>query len=210
MQGDTIGIITYVIILLASVVIHELAHGYTAEYFGDPTARYAGRLTINPLPHLEFFGSFLLPLVLLLSGTGFMIAWAKPVPVNPNNFYNIKRGTIWVSLAGVISNLLLAIIFGLFIRILATTGTLTVGVLAVASKIVILNIVLVIFNLIPLPPLDGSKVLFALLPEKYAYIESLLSKWGFFLLLLFIIFIGPKFFPPAIHFMTHIIVGSGI
>lgn len=210
MQGDTISIITYVIILLASVVIHELAHGYVAEYFGDPTARYAGRLTINPLPHLELFGSFLLPLILLLSGTGFMIAWAKPVPVNPNNFYNIKRGTIWVALAGVISNLLLAVVFGLLIRLLATTGTLTAGVLAVTSKIVILNIVLVVFNLIPLPPLDGSKVLFAFLPAKYAYIESFLNKWGFILLVLFIIFLAPKVFPPILHFLTHIIVGSGI
>lgn len=210
MQGDIFGTITYVIILLASVVIHELAHGYTAEYFGDPTARYAGRLTINPLPHLELFGSFLLPLGLLLSGTGFMIAWAKPVPVNPNNFYNIRKGIIWVSLAGVISNLLLAVVFGLMLRILAMTGTLTVGVLAVTSKIVILNIVLVIFNLIPLPPLDGSKVLFALLPNKYSYIESFLTRWGFVLLIVFIIFIAPKFFPPAIHFLTRIIVGSGI
>lgn len=210
MQPTTLGIITYVIILLVSVVIHELAHGYVAEYFGDPTARYAGRLTINPLPHLELFGSFLLPLILLLSGTSFMIAWAKPVPVNPNNFYDIKRGTIWVSLAGVISNLLLAIIFGLFIRLLAATGTLTESVLNITSKIVILNIVLVVFNLIPLPPLDGSKVLFALLPQKYSYIESFLARWGFALLICFIVFIAPKVFAPIIHFLTHIIVGSGI
>ncbi len=210
MQPTTIGIITYVIILLISVVIHELAHGYVAEYFGDPTARHAGRLTINPLPHLELIGSFLLPLGLILTGTGFIIAWAKPVPVNPNNFYNIKKGIIWVSLAGVIANFLLAVIFGLFIRVLAMTGTLTAGVLAVTSQIVVLNIILVIFNLIPLPPLDGSKVLFALLPHKYGYIENFLNRYGFVLLLVFIIFVGPKFFPPVLHFFEHIIIGNGL
>jgi len=210
MQMDTIGIISYVIILLISVVIHELAHGYVAEYFGDPTARHAGRLTLNPLPHLEFFGSFLLPIIFLISGSSFMIAWAKPVPVNPNNFYNIKKGTIWVSLAGVIANFLLAVIFGLFIRVLAVTGNISPDILVITSKIFVVNIILAIFNIIPIPPLDGSKVLFALLPSKYINIESFLNRYGFVLLILFV-FAGAGFvFPPAVHFFAHIIIGNGI
>ena len=108
--------IFYIIILLLSVIIHEMAHGYTALYFGDQTAKLAGRLTLNPIKHLDLFGSILLPLLLVFSGTGIVFGWAKPVPFNPFNLRNQRLGTIAVAAAGVIVNLFIALIFGILIR----------------------------------------------------------------------------------------------
>lgn len=204
--------IFYVIVLIMSVVIHEYAHGYTAYRFGDNTARMAGRLTLNPIKHLDLFGSIILPLLLIVSHAGFVIGWAKPVPVNP---YNLKKGkwpSILVSISGILANILVAFIFGLFIRVAPVIGFASYNALSpasfyiIAQTIVLLNIVLAIFNLIPIPPLDGSKILFEFLPAKYRHWESVLERWGMLILLFFVFFVW-KFLAPLIFFIFSLFTG---
>ena len=196
--------IFYVIVLIMSVVVHEFSHGYTAYLLGDNTARLSGRLTLNPIKHLDLFGSIILPLLLVLSNAGFVIGWAKPVPYNPNNVRNGRKGTLLVAAAGIISNLIIAIFFGLLIRFAPailgipayTSDPLLVHPFyTITSIIVIMNLVLALFNIIPIPPLDGSKILFSFIPIKYRYIENFLEKWGMFFLLFFIIFLWSSVSP---------------
>lgn len=182
--------IFYVIVLIMSVVVHEVAHGYTAYLLGDNTARLSGRLTLNPLKHLDFFGSIVLPLFLILSNTGFILGWAKPVPYNPNNLRDEKKGTFLVSLAGVLTNFVIAILFGLLIRFAPYLGIASLSFYKIASIIVQLNLVLGLFNLIPIPPLDGSKILFSFLSTKYRNIEYFLERWSILILIPFIIVFG--------------------
>lgn len=191
----------YVIVLIVSVVVHEFAHGYTAYLLGDNTARDQGRLTLNPIKHLDMFGSVILPLLLILSNSGFLIGWAKPVPYNPDNLRKGKYGKMLVALSGVLANILIALIFGLIIRFGTYFGLPsymadpTLPFYKISSIIVILNLVLALFNLVPIPPLDGSKVLFSFLPFKYRYIENFLEKWGFIFLLFFLFFLWSSFTP---------------
>jgi len=179
-------------VLLFAVVIHEVSHGWMAEKFGDPTARYSGRLTLNPLPHLDLFGSILLPAMLLLSRAPFLFGYAKPVPVNPYNLRNPKKDMIWIGFSGPAANLATALCCGLLFRLLIhikLPGFLTIfmGLLAIG---VIINVVLAIFNLIPIPPLDGSKILMGFLPPEKEYQFRSLEQYGF-LILLGLLFIGP-------------------
>jgi Zn-dependent protease len=147
----------FLIILIFSIIIHEIAHGYMAEWFGDPTARLAGRLTLNPVPHIDPLGSIILPALMLFgSGGTFAFGWAKPVPYNPYNLRNFKWGTIWVGLAGVLANLALATIFGLMLRYSMELGITDMQFAKMLATIVYLNIVLAVFNMIPFPPLDGA------------------------------------------------------
>jgi Zn-dependent protease len=203
--------IFYIVVLIMSVVVHEFSHGYAAYLLGDNTARLSGRLTLNPVKHLDLFGSIILPLLLIVSNAGFVIGWAKPVPYNPNNLSNKRWGNLFVAIAGIAANLVLVIVFGLLIRFAPAFGIpLDSPFYKITSIIVILNLVLIIFNLIPIPPLDGSKVLFSFLPLKYRYIENFLEKWGMFLLLFFIIFLWAKFSPIifiAFHFITGVSLG---
>ena len=202
--------IFYVIVLIASIVIHEFAHGYSAYLLGDNTARLSGRLTLNPLKHLDPFGSVILPLLLVLSNTGFLIGWAKPVPYNPNNLRNRKIGSFVVAIAGILANLFIAILFGLIVRFSYTFGVnLPSAFYQITTIIVILNLVLFLFNLIPIPPLDGSKILFAFLPSKLRYIENFLERWGIFVLLFFIIFIWSSV-APLISIMFSLITGINL
>jgi len=187
-QVEFIGGLFYVIVLIMSIVVHEVAHGYSAYMLGDDTARLQGRLTLNPIKHLDIFGSVILPLLLILMKTGFVIGWAKPVPYNPNNLRNGKRGDFIVAFAGIAANLLIAIIFGLLIRFTLPLG-LPASFYEISVIIVQLNLILALFNLIPIPPLDGSKILFSFLPARLRYIENFLEKWGMFILLFFIIFL---------------------
>lgn len=197
MQVQFIDGIFYVSVLIMSVIIHEFAHGYSAYLLGDDTARLQGRLTLNPLKHLDPFGSVILPLLLILTNAGFVIGWAKPVPYNPANLRNGKKGEFIVAIAGIVANLLIAIIFGLLIRFATSFGLpsynpdplLLHPFYKIASIIVIMNLVLALFNIIPIPPLDGSKVLFSFLPARLRQIETFLERWGIFLLLFFIIFL---------------------
>jgi Zn-dependent protease len=178
------------IILLFSVIIHELAHGYVAFSLGDPTAKYQGRLTLNPIKHLDPLGSVILPLLLFIAGSPILVGWAKPVPINPYNFKDQKWGTLKVSLAGPITNLALAIFFGLVIRFVPLAFFITLpGMLIIFSFIVHINIILAIFNLVPIPPLDGHWILFRFIPYQFDYIKRFLQQYGLFILI-FLIFFG--------------------
>jgi len=193
------------IVLFFSIIIHEVAHGGMAYQLGDPTAKYAGRLSLSPSKHIDPFGTIILPLLLLFftGGRGPIFGWAKPVPVNPYNFRDQKWGELKVSIAGPGANFLLALIFGLSIRFF----NLPPSVFIVFSLIVIYNLVLGLFNLIPIPPLDGSHVLFSLLPEKYNNIKFFLQQNGLLLLILFIFFGLPLVF-GAVKIFYSIICGQ--
>lgn len=193
-----------IIILIMSVVIHEVSHGYAALALGDPTAKYQGRLTLNPFSHLDPIGSFLIPLLGYWAG-GFIIGWAKPVPFNPYNLKNQKWGEAIVAIAGPLSNIFLAIIFGLFIRFGSNLITLNQSFLSLASFVVLINITLAIFNLVPIPPLDGSKILFALLPYKWQSIRESFEKYGLILVFVFIFFIWQIMSPIINHLFTFLI-----
>lgn len=190
-------------VVIFSIVLHEVAHGYAANYLGDPTARLSGRLTLNPLSHLDLFGSVLVPVVTWLSG-GFIFGWAKPVPYNP---YNLKAGRFseaFVAAAGPATNLLLALVFGLAIRLFG--DVLPDGVLFVAFIVTVSNIALCIFNLIPVPPLDGSKILASVLPLHVAQKMLVLEKYGFLLVFL-VILVAWRFISPVISAAFSLITG---
>jgi Zn-dependent protease len=177
-----------ILILIFSVIVHEVSHGYAAYLQGDNTARHAGRLTLNPLKHLEWFGSFILPVISYFAG-GFIIGWAKPVPFNPYNLRNQRWGEAMVAVAGPLSNICIALVFGLGIRfgILQSFGD---GFVYIGSSIVLINLVLATFNLIPIPPLDGSKILFSFLPYSSAQtVRAFLERYGFVLLIIFVFFL---------------------
>ena len=207
-------IILSLIVLLFSIIIHEIAHGSVANSLGDPTAKYAGRLTLNPIKHIDPFGTIILPLLLVIMRSPFVIGWAKPVPINPYNFRDQKWGVLKVSIAGPSTNFLLAVIFSLFNRFLPLSGEIKSGIILsfisnqqetlfsllqssllapfflLFTIIAIYNFAWGIFNLVPIPPLDGSHILFTFLSEKYADIKSFLRQYSLFILIFFLFFGG--------------------
>lgn len=186
-----------IVILLFSVIVHEVMHGYVALKFGDRTALNAGRLTLNPLPHIDPVGTILLPALMLISGLP-LFGWARPVPVNPLNFSDMRRGELLVSLAGVASNITLAVIFALLYHLVnAFSGHPLI--LAVLVRGVVLNFGLAIFNLLPIPPLDGSKALEAVLPYHLARSYQSFQQYG--ILILFAVL----FFPPTKYLLSFIL-----
>jgi len=191
---DINSILFLYIIIVLSAVIHEYSHGFVADQLGDPTARYAGRLTLNPLAHMDPWGTVIVPLFLLFFG-GIFIGWAKPVPYNPYNI-KAKHGTLWVGLAGPASNFLLAIVLGMVVRFVNLGPT---GIFL--AEVVQVNIFLALFNLIPVPPLDGSKVFGEILPLKGHSIAY--GGVGMVLALLLAFFL----LPPVGEFIFHLIVG---
>ena len=204
--------IFYVAILIMSVVIHEISHGFMAEYFGDKTARHAGRLTLNPLKHLDLFGSIILPAFLILSKAGFLFGWAKPMPYNPNNLSNRKWGTICVAVAGVVANLSIAIIFGIIIRFSSSfqfPAALSSDFYFITSAIVIINLALAIFNLVPIPPLDGSKIFFSFLPSSFYRGIALFEQYSLILLVIFIVYFS-RYLYPILAFLYNFITGLAI
>ncbi|MEE8430087.1 MAG: site-2 protease family protein [Candidatus Desulfatibia sp.] len=168
-------LVVMIVPLLLAVTIHEVAHGYVAHRLGDPTAKLAGRLTLNPVKHLDFFGSFLLPLVLKLSGSPIIFGYAKPVPVNFANFRDLRKSTIYVASAGVIANLALAVVSGVSFQLLfhfksiwytSIFRPIIMDLFHMLAYSVVINLVLAIFNLIPVPPLDGGRLFAMLLPVR--------------------------------------------
>jgi Zn-dependent protease len=190
-------ILIFLPVLLLSVVLHEVAHGWVALRQGDDTAKRAGRLTLNPAPHIDIMGSIIVPVVLLLLPGGVLFGWARPVPVNPANFRNPRRGDILVSLAGVTVNLLLAMAFTLLMVgavWIGRWGPALEGPADIGYRMgalgVILNLILAIFNLIPLPPLDGSHVVAHLLPRQARAQYRSLGRYGLGILML-LVFVVP-------------------
>ncbi|MBI4094754.1 MAG: site-2 protease family protein [Candidatus Liptonbacteria bacterium] len=191
-MNDAVFLVFQLAVLLFSVMIHEISHGYVAEKLGDPTARLMGRLTLNPMKHLDPVGSILVPIFLYLSTQGtFVFAWAKPVPYNPSRLKDPRSAAGKIAFAGPLANLFLAVVFGVFLRIGDVFGFASAPLLPLFfGTIVYLNILLAVFNLVPIPPLDGSKVLFAALPptESNFKLMNFLERYGFFLVLFFIFF----------------------
>jgi Zn-dependent protease len=197
---QTNDLILYLPVLLFSVVLHEYAHGWQALKEGDDTAYMLGRLTLNPLPHIDPFGSVLLPVMLALLNSPFLIGWAKPVPVNPRNYRNYRAGDIRVSLAGIVVNLALAVIATLllvvFIRLADVLPALSPSLELGARMMqygVLINLILAFFNLIPIPPLDGSHVLYHLLPPRLGMQYRQLQRYGM-LILIVLLMVGRPIF----------------
>ena len=189
-------LIFQLLVLIFSVMIHEISHGYVAEKLGDQTAKLAGRLTLNPLKHIDPIGSIILPAVLFFTGAGFILGWAKPVPYNPYNLKkDMKYGPLKVALAGPASNLLVLIVLGIFARL--GVGYLDPTFIGLLGFIAMLNISLAFFNLIPIPPLDGSKILTLILPRRYALALENLSFYG-----IFIVFGLLMFFPKVFLYIS--------
>lgn len=203
---DVLNSIAQIIILIISVVIHEVSHGYMADYLGDVTARYAGRLTLNPLKHLDWLGSVIVPGALILLGSSYVIGWAKPVPFNPLNLRNRRWGGALVAIAGPLSNLVLALIFGMVVRYSIPLGITNPLFLSLCSYVVLINLVLMVFNLVPLPPLDGHHILFAILWKKYAYITDFLARNSMWIFIIFFFFLW-KFVSPLVEVFYRLIVG---
>jgi len=195
-----------VIILIFSIVIHEVAHGAAAFAMGDPTAKYAGRLTLNPIKHLDPIGSVFVPLFLILMNSPFLIGWAKPVPINPFNFKDRKYGEAKSALAGPGANLAVALVFGLVLRLISPINNIP-GLYLMFSYIVYINILLAVFNLLPIPPLDGSHILFTFLPDSMRKIKIFLSQFGIFILIFVILFFFPLII-SLINVIFNLIVGG--
>ncbi len=213
----SVEIIFIILILIFSIVIHEVSHGYAANMLGDPTARMAGRLTLNPIKHLDLMGSIIIPGLLVLSGTPFLFGYAKPVPYNPYNLRKYSWAQKWgeaiVAVAGPGVNILIALIFGLIIRLSATFNFATQSFVEISTAVVFINILLAVINMIPIPPLDGSKVLGALLPpslsESYTRMRIALEYnifLAFGLVILFIYLFGGVFV-RFIYFLSSLIIG---
>ncbi|MFA6158703.1 MAG: site-2 protease family protein [Candidatus Paceibacterota bacterium] len=195
------------IILLFSVIIHEVAHGYAALALGDRTAAYEGRLTLNPLKHIDPMGTIVFPLITLLIPGGIVFGWAKPVPYNPHNLRNKRWGETIVAAAGPLSNIALALIFGAFIRFYIVPAGLVDGPFSVLSQIIVLvNISLAIFNLVPIPPLDGSKVISGFLPYGFVAFRQKLERFGFVGVIVFLLVLW-QFFAPLIPFFFRVFTG---
>lgn len=196
------------LVLIYSVVIHEVSHGLMADSLGDPTAKNLGRLTLNPLKHLDMFGSVILPLLLFLARAPFIIGYAKPVPYDPTQLKDQKYGPAKVALAGPASNIVLALIFGLSLRLMPDVFTSSL-IPELFSFIILLNLVLAIFNLFPIPPLDGHWLLMTFLPARFNAVKVFLYRYSLPLLFVFIIFIFPLIF-PLVSILYKLITGINL
>ena len=197
----------YALPVIFAITVHEAAHGYAAKYFGDMTAHYLGRITLNPLKHIDPMGTVLLPAVLFMMSSPFLFGWAKPVPVNFSNLRSPKKNMLWVALAGPASNLLMAIFWTIIlvrIDLFPSEAELFLRVMSLAG--IQINIVLMVLNLLPLPPLDGGRVAVSLLPHPWSSKLAGIEQYGFFILI-FLLFSGllSGILTPLINISTSII-----
>lgn len=205
MENSIFIIIFQILVLLYSVILHEMAHGFMAVHLGDPTPRLMGRLSLNPIRHLDPFGSILLPIVTSLAGFGF--GYAKPVQFNPRNLKDFRYGSAKVAIVGPMVNLSLAVLAGLLIRYIAFVPG-TEAFVDLLSIVVIINLTLGIFNLMPIPPLDGHHILFAFLPAQYLKFRELFYRNSIIIFLVFIFFIFPIVFRGLIYPLFRLIIGQ--
>ncbi|MBU4483480.1 MAG: site-2 protease family protein [Actinobacteria bacterium] len=217
-------LITWAPGLIMGVILHEYAHGYIAYKSGDNTAKSLGRLTLNPIAHIDLFGSILLPLLLILFRSGIVFGYAKPVPINPGYFRNYRKGLRYTSLAGPVTNLIFAfvvgLVYGLFFYIFfkITNGMLmsdTFGFKAfdlisqIFRNAIYINVFLAILNFIPIPPLDGSKILASFLPDEAMFKFLSLGRFGFIFIFIFIFLVGGRFWTaisPVFNFIYNICI----
>lgn len=196
--------IVYALVILFSIVLHELAHGLAAYSMGDPTAKNLGRLTLNPLKHLDLFGSIILPLLTYWAG-GFIFGYAKPVPYNPLYLNDQKYGPAKVAIAGPLTNIAIALLFGVLLH-LVPLSFFSFATYSMLRYIVFINLLLAVFNLVPIPPLDGHWILLTFLPERYYRWKALFQRYGTFLFLIFILFLFP-FILPLVHLLFRVFTG---
>ncbi|HVC37582.1 MAG TPA: site-2 protease family protein [Gammaproteobacteria bacterium] len=200
--------------VLFAITLHEVAHGWVARRFGDPTAQMLGRLTINPLKHIDPIGTIIVPVVLLVLHTGFLFGWAKPVPISPRNFKNPRRDMAIVAAAGPLSNLGMGIIWALVIRVAALfypTLPWIEPLIYMGLAGVLINVALLVFNLIPLPPLDGGRVLVGLLPRNAANVVDRIEPYGFYIIILLMITgVFNVILVPSIDWISQILLPSGL
>lgn len=194
--------------LVFSIVLHEVAHGYMAYRLGDPTARDSNRLTLNPLAHVDPVGSVVLPLILVLTNSPILLAWAKPVPFNPYYFRDPRKGIMLVGAAGPVANFLVAIVSAVLFRLVAPYGDLMGWFLA---YLCVTNVVLGVFNLVPVPPLDGSRVLFGILPQHLLERYMAMERYGFMIVFV-LLWIGVLdwVINPTAMFLLRILLGGRI
>jgi len=181
-------VLIYALPVLFAITVHEAAHGYAARHFGDNTAAMLGRITLNPLKHIDPVGTILMPLMLYFAtGGAFLFGYAKPVPVSFGNLRNPKRDMIWVALAGPGANLAQALLWGVLLYLLAGAGLSEPFFLKMCKAGILVNVVMFVFNLFPLPPLDGGRILVGLLPYKQAILVSRVEPWGFYIVMALVI-----------------------
>lgn len=195
-------VLIYALPVLFAITVHEAAHGYVARYFGDPTASMMGRVTLNPLKHIDPVGTILMPLLLYFSTSGaFLFGYAKPVPVDFSRLRHPKRDMVWVALAGPLSNFVQALLWAVALILLVVYGVQERFFLEMARAGILTNLVMWAFNLFPLPPLDGGRVLVGLLPPKAAYALSRVEPFGFFIVLALVLFgiVGSLWLQPLMN-----------
>jgi Zn-dependent protease len=180
-------IVVWILPVIFAITVHEVAHGWVAKKYGDNTASMLGRLTLNPIKHIDLVGTIILPGLLLITGTGFIFGWAKPVPVNPNNFKHPRQNMAIVALAGPVSNLLMAIGWALIARLGVTLGSgnepIALPLIYSGVAGISINLILMLLNMLPIPPLDGSRILSGMLPSYWAWQFNKLERFGFLILL---------------------------
>ena len=177
-----------IIPVLLAITVHEAAHGYAAKHFGDKTAYFLGRITLNPIKHIDPIGTVVIPGMLLLLSAPFLFGWAKPVPVNFSNLNNPKKDMMWVALAGPASNLVMAIIWAIILGLFKSSGaSYVLFVIGMAQVGIMINLVLMLLNLLPIPPLDGGRMAVSLLPSPWSYKLASLERYGMFILIFLIV-----------------------
>lgn len=213
MDNQLLGQIYQVIVLIFLVIIHEVSHGLMAYRLGDNTAKEMGRLTLNPLKHLDFFGSFLVPLLFIATGSPFILGWAKPVPYNPYNLKHPKRDGALIAAAGPVSNFLIAIIFGLIVRLMAVfmpidSSLVLFNIYSLLNVVIFVSVLLAFFNLIPIPPFDGSRIVFAFLSGEAERFWLRLERYGTLLIILLLFGGMLSLLAPLVLFTYRLIAGS--
>lgn len=177
-----------IIPVLLAITVHEAAHGYAAKHFGDKTAYFLGRITLNPIKHIDPVGTVVIPGMLLLLSAPFLFGWAKPVPVNFSNLNNPKKDMMWVALAGPVSNLVMAIIWAITLGLFKSSdASYALFIIGMAQVGIMINLVLMLLNLLPIPPLDGGRMAVSLLPSPWSYKLASIERYGMFILIFLIV-----------------------